>query len=281
MHTSCSRSIEVRLPSINTVQDDVSVSTFTDSDEESVPLPDDSFNQNHSNARVLNFPGYLKQSASIPESIKGQLNLSLNTTAEMDENSPLESTRNSKNYNTDLGNSRIAPSTDDFDTKQFQSTSEPELQALLSDDDVQPPDSKNSAALGMKFPFINPLVSQQSPIPSTRRSVVKLDVNKNQQIESHRNGSNNTPPSSLSGSPKHPTPQPRRHLKDLKESINTDSISSYLPSDSEKMIGSFSSGEGNYSDEFQAHASGATIPTKIPSEQTRLIPSTKLGYTIH
>ena len=269
-----SRSIEVRMPSVHTSQDDGSEATITDSEEdEGVPLPDESFSQNARKNRPISFPNYLKQSESLPESIYGQPNQSLNTTTGVDDNSPLESTRN---YNPEVGSSRNMQSTDDFDTKQtFHSTSEPELQGLVSDEEhekAEPMGKKAAAAI--KFPVINPMMSENSPVPSTRRSVAKLELSKSQLPATPR-GDTSTPRSSRSGSPKRPTPRPRRPLRDLRESLHTESVSSYMPSDPENMMASFSSGEGNYSDDFLEESSRAS------PDKPRLIPSTKLGYTIH
>ena len=269
-----SRSIEVRMPSIHTSRDeeDASDATISDSGEEDdLPLPDGSFSQNGHKKHPLNFPTYLKQSESLPESIEGRPNQSLNTTTGLEDNSPLESTRN---YNTGVGDSKNMQSTDDFDTKQtFHSTSEPELQDLVSDEEHDQLEAADKKGVAKKFPVINPMLSQNSPIPSTRRSVAKLDLSRSQLPATPRADSV-TPRSSRSASPKRPTPRPRRPLRDFRESIHTDSLSSYMPSDPENVMASFSSGEGNYSDDFLDESSNA-IPDK-----PGLIPSTKLGYTI-
>ncbi|XP_076443150.1 uncharacterized protein LOC143281757 [Babylonia areolata] len=271
-----SRSIEVRMPSVQTSQDEGSEATITDSEEEDLPLPDESFSQKGHQKRPSNFPSYLKQSESLPlDSIEGRPNQSLNTTTGLDENSPLESTRN---YHPDVGSSKNMQSTDDFDTKQtFHSTSEPELQGLVSDEEQEPLDTGEKKGPAMKFPILNPMLSQNSPVPSTRRSVAKLDMSISQVPVTPR-GESSTPRSSRSGSPKRPTPRPRRPLRDLRESVHTESISSYVPSDPENMGASLSSGDGNYSDDFMDNSSRAS-PNK--PERPRLIPSTKLGYTIH
>lgn len=268
-----SRSIEVRMPSMS--QDDASEATITDSEEDDVPLPDESFSHNGNKRRPANFPSYLKQSESLPDSIDGRPNQSLNTTTGLDENSPLESTRN---YHPDVGDSRNMQSTDDFDTKQmFHSTSEPELQELVSDEEQGR--VKNMGArqvtVSSKFPVINPMLSEKSPVPSTRHSVANLELSRSQMPVTPR-ADTVTPRSSRSSSPKRPTPRPRRPLRDWKESIHTDSLSSYMPSDPENVQASFSSGEGNYSDDFFEESGAGDVP-----DRPHLIPSAKLGYTIH
>ncbi|KAL8589792.1 hypothetical protein ACOMHN_020795 [Nucella lapillus] len=272
-----SRSIEVRMPSVQTTShDDGSDATMSDTDGgDDLPLPDESFSQNGHQKRPLNFPSYLKQSESLPESIEGRPNQSLNTTGEADENSPLESTRD---FHPDVGSSRNLQSTDDFDTKQtYHSTSEPELQGLVSDEEHE----LQRGLMGkkaMKFSVLNPMQSENSPVPSTRRSVARLDMSTSQVPVTPR-GDTSTPQSSRSGSPQRPTPRPRRPLRSLRESVHTESISSYVPSDPDNIMASLSSGEGNYSDDFLDDSSQACSPDK--PERPRLIPSTKLGYTIH
>ena len=273
-----SRSIEVRMPSVHTSHDDASEATISDSDEDDdLPLPDESFSQTGPKKRPLNFPTYLKQSRSPPASIEGRPNQSLNTTSGVDEDSPLESTRN---YNPEVRESKTVQSTDDFDTKQtFHSTSEPELQGLVSDEEHDRSEAAGGKAAVMKFPVINPMLSENSPVPSTRRSAAKLELSGRSglPLTPRADSVSVTPRSSRSGSPKRPTPRPRaRPLRDFRESIHTDSLSSYVPSDPENVVASFSSGEGNYSDDFNDEAAIAAV-----SDKPRLIPSAKLGYTIH
>ncbi|RUS80551.1 hypothetical protein EGW08_011691, partial [Elysia chlorotica] len=244
---SRSRSIEVHLPSVKShVHDDSGSGTITDaedshpeeeaendvvgsaSDEDvDIPLPDGSA-ADKPQVQVLNFPRYISREDSLPETIAGAANASLNVSGTFNEDSPLESTRHSHNMlGPERSNSQIQHSTD-LDTRQFQSTDEPELQDLASemDNHSQGAGGRRSltetGGIAGKFPVINPQLSENSPVPSVRRSTSKLDP-----VVTPRN---KLTPRSVNGSPNRPTPRPRRPLR---ESIHTDSLSSYMPSDPE------------------------------------------------
>lgn len=219
----------------------------------------------------------------------------MNTT--LDEDSPLESTRMSKQFKRE-GNTgeSVFKSTEDYDTKQFHSTDEPELQKLISEDDksetlptpatdrsVRSPSpamtNTNTARLSMKFEVINPKASQQSPLPALRRS---------QQLRVDSMNARPTPtdtPRSRSSqsSPKNPTPRPRKQMRERrldfkKESIHTESVSSYVPSESENILSLIS--DGSYSDDFHMSSEKDDSSKISIPELPRMIPSTKLGFTI-
>ncbi|XP_067682204.1 microtubule-associated protein 10-like [Haliotis asinina] len=266
------RSIEVHLPSAQMDDDGDSDRTLDDRDT----IPND-----HLVSKNMRFPGFGKGNESFPESIDGQPNKSLSETR--DDDQPLESTRLSTNV------PRMKESSD-YDTHQFMSTDEPELQGLMSDEDDRS-DIMDSGRHGRlsgavvsasmtsmhKFPVMNPVASEQSPVPATRRSVVKVDMGPSQEL-TPREG---TPQSQ--GSSKRPTPRPRQPARLGRESVHTDSVSSYQPSDADNALISLSS-DANYSDDF--HPVGSEIDdslTDISSPDImlpRYIPSTKLGYTI-
>ncbi|KAI8785213.1 microtubule-associated protein 10 [Biomphalaria glabrata] len=86
-------------------------------------------------------------------------------------------------------------------------------------------------------------------------------------------------PRSVSSSPRQPKPHPR---KTLRESIHTDSISSYMPSDPDNVIVSLStSNSGNYSEDFlQVNTSGTSEASSV-EQLPNIISSAKLGYTIN
>ncbi|GFS16272.1 microtubule-associated protein 10-like [Elysia marginata] len=346
--SSRSRSIEVHLPSAEPhAYDDSGSGTITDaedshpeeevaptvggnaSDEEvDIPLPDDSV-ADKPQVQVLNFPRYISREDSLPETIAGAANASLNVSGTLNEESPLESTRHSQNMlGPERSNSRLLQHSTDLDTRQFHSTDEPELQDLVSEADNHSQSAGGHRSItetggtASKFPVINPQLSENSPVPSVRRSTSKLDPGtghsylpsmsiskgytspvtsrpgtpKSGVAQGNRfdnqplpgKGStvvtprNKLTPRSQSGSPKRPTPRSRRPLR---ESIHTDSLSSYMPSDPENVLVSLSSSNksglsgGNYSDDFNSGDSGdvASSIEQLP----KIVPSTKLGYTIN
>lgn len=232
---------------------------------------------------------------TLPDSIARDGKSSMNTT--IDDDSPLESTRVSKQFRRDpyTGDS-LFKSTEDYDTKQFHSTDEPELQNLISEDErsetlptpvtdrsmrsSQSPAlaASSTTRLSMKFEILNPKASQQSPLPAMRRS---------QQLRvdsiNARPSPTDTPRSRSSQSPKNPTPRPRTQLRERrlefkKESIHTDSVSSYAPSESENILSLLS--DGSYSDDFHMSSEKDDSSKISVSEFPRLIPSTKLGFTV-
>ena len=88
---------------------------------------------------------------------------------------------------------------------------------------------------------------------------------------------NVTPRRSASPSSKRPTPRGKKPFKVRRESINTESLSSYVPSDPENLMVSLSSsGGGGYSDDFQENSEAGSSIEQLP----KLLPATKLGYTI-
>ena len=242
------------------------------------------------NDRNVFFPG----DDTLPESIPADGNQSFNTT--LDDDSPLESTRVSKlfKHGPQTGAS-LFKSTDDYDTKGFHSTDEPELQQLVSEDEKseagptpvtdrsirsQSPGfgtNTNTNRLSMKFEVLNPQASQQSPLPAMRRS---------QQLKVDSINARPTPtgtPRSTQGSPRQPTPRARKHLRERrlefkKESIHTESVSSYMPSESENILSLIS--DGSYSDDFHMSSDKDESSKMSVSEFPKLIPSTKLGFTI-
>ena len=82
-----------------------------------------------------------------------------------------------------------------------------------------------------------------------------------------------------------PSPRPRkpireRRLEFKKESIHTESVSSYMPSESENILSLIS--DGSYSDDFHTTSEKEEKSSRLSTpELPRLIPSTKLGFTIH
>ena len=342
--SSRSRSIEVHLPSAERhAHDDSGSGTITDAedshpddetaagnasdDDVDIPLPDDSVAEKPQ-VQVLNFPRYISREDSLPETIAGAVNGSLNASGTINDDSPLESTRHSHSALALERNSRMMQHSTDLDTRQFHSTDEPELQDLVSEADNYSHSAgarhsiTDAGGTASKFPVINPQLSENSPVPSVRRSTSKLDPGTGHSYlpsmsmskgytspVSSRPGTpksgatkgnrfdnqplpgkgstvvtprNKLTPRSQSGSPKRPTPRPRRPLR---ESIHTDSLSSYMPSDPENMLVSLSSSNksglsgGNYSDDFNSGDS-ADVASSI-EQLPRIVPSTKLGYTIN
>lgn len=149
-----------------------------DDSNEDIPLPDDS-SLDKGESLSINFPKYLSKDISLPGSIDGTGNASLNMSDALDDNSPLESTRQSKNITSYQNDSKVLQSTD-YDTHQFQSTDEPELQDLLSEEENPSNDAvgrQEVLARGTHpFPVINPQLSENSPVPSVRRSTNKQDL---------------------------------------------------------------------------------------------------------
>lgn len=317
----------MRLPSHDL--DDRATATDADDSDDDIPLPDDSFTEKGKSSS-LSFPKYLPKDASLPESIEGTANGSLNVSGVLDDNSPLESTRQSKFVTSDQCDSKIIHSAD-YDSHQFQSTDEPELQDLVSEEE-SPPDAvdsgrRSAASLraSQKFPVINPQLSENSPVPSLRRSTNKQDPTAQSYLPSMSHGPDspissratthtlstssmkgfrtqpfnptgissqvpdskggdftprmNITPRSTSSSPRRPTPQ---HRRPLHESLHTDSLSSYMPSDPDNVMVSLSSNSGSYSDDFLLHNLGKLEePVSSEKQLPKLIPSSKLGFTIH
>lgn len=253
-------------------------------------VPDDSVP--NKNAK---FPGFIDHNASIPESIKGKANITNNISKDYDneeEFEPLESTRYSKQNE----ESQLIQSGDDYDTKQFHSTDEPELQRLMSsgeksevsdvlsgektDRSINSPVPPSASWVSSKFQVINPKASLQSPIPAVRRSQVKLGSSAGRPTPTDS-------PRSSRASSKYPTPRASLRAKTTgqkrfefkHDSIHTESVSSYAPSDASISLAS----DGAYSDDFHPGASDEDISRlSSPDEKLpKMIPSTKLGYTIH
>ncbi|XP_041351816.1 microtubule-associated protein 10-like [Gigantopelta aegis] len=271
---SSQKSIEVRLPSAQGYDKEDSDNTMDEEDEVS--------SDEISHGRGRNFLGFGKNNITSPGVINGKPNASLMQSIDYDQ--PLESTRLSKHFD---GNarSRTLESTEDFDTHQFHSTEEPELLGLVSGEDHHS-DVNDSARQGklqvsasvassVKFPVLNPTASEQSPIPATRRSTVRLETGLSGSLSG-------TPGSISTGSSKRPTPQPRKPTVGKLESVHTESVSSYLPSDPENMVTSLNS-DANYSDDFHS-LRGQDSLTDISSPDLsvqRFIPDSKLAYTIN
>ncbi|XP_061173955.1 microtubule-associated protein 10-like [Saccostrea echinata] len=260
------KSIEVRIPSVQFQYE--SDYTFNESDNAKEEKHPQSL-----------FPGFADHNASLPESIDGNVNDSLNDKEDMD--SPLESTRNEKPFeNLRKAGSGIR-STDDFDTgTQFQSTEEPELQRLMSSgeevsdvlssnptDQSKSPGPYGKEPANSKFAVLNPKSSLQSPIPALRRSHAKLE----RSAPMSPSRTPRSPSPALTNSSKFPTPRPRKLARERRmdfkqESLNTESVSSYFPSDGEG---------GGTDDDAPSRLSTPDINVK------RYVPSTKLGYTIY
>ncbi|KAK3583330.1 hypothetical protein CHS0354_038941 [Potamilus streckersoni] len=285
------KSIEVHIPSAQMNYE--SDKTLDDDESES--------EEELGKSRKSHFPGFIDKDTSMPESIKGIPNKSLNVSEDIDDYHPLESTRYSKQDQSAAGESQFFKSTDDFDTKQFHSTDEPELQKLVSDNEhsdsfeVTPTVTEQSltrspsplpaglntttSLQSAKFQVLNPTASQQSPIPALRRSVVKLDTT------TARPSPTDTPRSRTSQPSPSPRPRvrPREKKFDFKrESIHTESVSSYMPSDPDNVNISLLS-DGSYSDDFHMSSEKdlSTASKRSTPELPKLKPSTKLGYTIH
>ena len=270
---SSQKSIEVRLPSAQGYDKDDSGDTMDEEDE----VSSDEIKRD----RDRMFIGF-ERNNSFPGVISGKPNASLMQSLDCDQ--PLESTRVSKHFD---GNaqSRTLESTEDFDTHQFHSTEEPELLGLVSGED-HPSGVNDSARQGkmqvfssvassVKFPVLNPTASEQSPVPATRRSIVKLDHGSSGSVP-------DTPGSLSTVSSKRPMPQPRKAPVGRLESIHTESVSSYLPSDPENLATSLNS-DINYSDDFHS-LRGQDSLTDISSPELsmqRFIPDSKLAYTIN
>ena len=151
--------------------------------------------------------------------------------------------------------------------------------------------------LSMKFEVLNPTASHQSPLPAMRRSQqLRLDsINARPsptgtptklKVDSMnaRPSPTGTPRSRSSpGSSRNPTPRPRKTLRERrndikKESIHTESVSSYMPSESENILSLIS--DGSYSDDFQSSGKDDSSKISVP-EFPRVIPNSKLGFTIN
>ncbi|CAG5134269.1 unnamed protein product [Candidula unifasciata] len=171
--SSKNHSVEVSLPS-------------PDDSSDNIPLPDDSLVEKGESLSI-NFPKYLSKDISLPESIDGTVNASLNISEGSDDQSPLESTRQSKNIVSDHSDSKVLQSVD-YDTRQFQSTDEPELQDLLSEEENPSNGAVRSNVVPARgtqpFPVINPQLSENSPVPSVRRSTNKQDPTMHSYIPS-------------------------------------------------------------------------------------------------
>lgn len=260
------KSIEVRIPSVQFQYE--SDYTVNESDN-----PKEEKQQNK-------FPGFADHNASLPESIDGNVNDSLNDKEE-DLDSPLESTRNEKPFENLKKAGSGLRSTDDLDTgTQFQSTEEPELQQLMSSgeeisdvlssnptDQSKSPGSYHMESPTPKFTVLNPKSSLQSPIPALRRSQAKLD----RSVPLSPSRTPRSPSPGLTNSSKFPTPRPRKLARERRmdfkqESIHTESVSSYFPSDGEG---------GGTDDDAPSRLSTPDIHVK------KYVPSTKLGYTIY
>ena len=259
------KSIEVRIPSVQFQYE--SDYTFNESD-----------NPKEEKGR---FPGFADHNASLPETIDGNVNDSLND-KEDDLDSPLESTRNEKPLvNLKKAGSGIR-STEEFDTgTQFQSTEEPELQRLMSSgeevsdvlssnptDQSKSPGPYRSESPVPKFTVLNPKSSLQSPIPALRRSQAKLD----RSVPLSPSRTPRSPSPGLTSSSKFPTPRPRKLARERRmdykqESLHTESVSSYFPSDGE---------DAKTDDDAPSRLSTPDINVKRYT-----VPSTKLGYTIY
>lgn len=265
------KSIEVRIPSAQMYEED---SDFTGSPKsQRYPGYIDNNDSDSNRSKEQRFPGFIDHDVSVPESINGKANISLNSTTdhEYDDDQPLESTRYSKPNK----------SRDDIDTHQFQSTDEPELQKLISSGErsevsdilstdrsmysPMPPSDFN--IVSERFNVLNPKASMQSPLPAIRKSHTKLgSVPKTSPVVT---------PRSPSGS-HHPTPTPRkktiqkRRMDFKPDSIHTESVSSYVPSDEDMF------GNEDYSDDFN----GSSRMSPEVGQSSKWIPSTKLGYTI-
>ncbi|ESP03826.1 hypothetical protein LOTGIDRAFT_156425 [Lottia gigantea] len=236
--------------------------------------------------------GLIEKSTSFRESILGRSHDSLDVN---DDPGPLESTRTSQSYQTnftdsprklrndpkEVTDSKVYQSTTDNDTRQFMSTEEPELQELVSGGESESAESPRYVPTfadtsskpsvirsSMKFPVLNPISSEQSPIPATRKSTVKPEGRPSKTSEN----------ASSAGSSIVPTPRARRFPR-VRESIHTESVSSYMPS--EDGVVTLDS-DANYSDDFQNTGSIGSVSDLSPSPDMfpRRIPSTKLGYTI-
>ncbi|KAL4238940.1 mitotic spindle midzone assembly [Mactra antiquata] len=278
--------LEVHIPSARAYDSDDNENTL-----------DDSFNdepESDVKEPKYKFPGFNEGDDTLPDSIAHDGQPSLNTT--IDDDSPLESTRVSKQFRPShqTGES-LFKSTEDYDTKQFQSTDEPELQNLMSEgektDTLPTPatdrsvrsqspamTATNNTRLSMKFEVLNPKASQQSPLPATRRS---------QQLRvdsmNARPTPTETPRTRSSMSSRQPSPRPRKQLKERrlefkKESIHTESVSSYAPSETENILSLIS--DGSYSDDFHMSSEKDESSKISVPDLPRLIPSTKLGFTI-
>lgn len=303
--------IEVHIPSARAYESDDEDDEDTVSND-SIEIPDSSRKETKSK-----FPGFNEGDTTLPCSIEAD-NKSQNTT--IDDDSPMESTRVSKQFRSGpKAGESLFKSTEEYDTKQFHSTDEPELQKLISDDEKsetqptpitdrsvksqwtsvsdksgrsQTPVTDKSARsqspamtaasqrLSMKFEVLNPKASQQSPLPALQRSQqLKVDS------LNARPTPTDTPLSRSSNSSlKQPIPQPRKQLRERKmefkkDSIHTESVSSYMPSESENILSLIS--DGSYSDDFM-HGSEKDSSSQLSTpDLPKLIAATKLGYTIH
>lgn len=304
--------IEVHIPSARAYDSDSDATLSDDFDKEYN-------NESERKDTKSKFPGFNIPDEPLPASIDGDAHKSINIT--VDEDSPLESTRMSKQFQPGAvaAESELFKSTEDYDTKQFHSTDEPELQKLISEDEksersesksisvnvtpksnrsLSPASAKgtsNKARISMNFEIINPTASQQSPLPAIRRSTMKLDsLNARPSPTNTPRSARDTPRSRSSqeksrssmGSPgAPPSPRPRKPIRDRrlefkKESIHTESVSSYMPSESENILSLIS--DGSYSDDFHTTSEKEEKSSRLSTpELPRLIPSTKLGFTIH
>lgn len=303
------RSIQVRIPSAQMYEDsDESFSDFDDKgpprsgrfpgfhdDNESLPdsigVADNKFeNESFGMPKDDDFDQPLESTRnSKPSPPKYKKARSPEDLANLYNDDSFESDLSPRRDKTDVPDkSRTFPTTEDYSTHQFQSTEEPELQRLMSSGErsekselsdvlssersAKSPIPVASSINSARFQVINPKASLQSPIPALRRSQIKLDGSMG------RPSPTGTPRSQTSS--RHPTPKPRKatarekRAEFKRESLHTESISSYAPSDGEFNP---SLESDNYSDDFSS-LSGREEIKKM--NELKIIPSTKLGYTI-
>jgi hypothetical protein len=149
-----------------------------------------------------------------------------------------------------------------------------EVSDILSTDRsiVSPMPLSDNNMASARFQVLNPKASMNSPLPAIRRSQAKVEgsVTKTSPVVTPRSP----------GSSRHPTPTPRKKTVQRKrleykhESIHTESVSSYVPSDEEDFLAN-----NEYSDDFNDNDSSYRMSPDVGHSQN-WIPSTKLGYTI-
>ncbi|XP_064602773.1 microtubule-associated protein 10-like [Liolophura sinensis] len=271
------KSIEVRLPSVEPAS----------GEESNASSPERPENGASKMSKLHSFAGFPKDSNYWDSLEAGKWTGDRSDDDEVGNSSYVPSWGMNSDVERQHQSSGLFSSTGDLDSRQFRSTEEQELLDLLSDNAED--SSYHSAQAGvseaasgktkssdkasvstvLRIPVLNPLLSESSPVPSTRRSVARAELS-------------TAPATDLAeaspSSSKRPTPRPRgKKARELekKESIHTESVSTYMPSDADNVNTSLAS-DATYSEDFHNLGSDDDSVSPLP----RYIPSTKLGYTI-
>lgn len=271
------KSIEVRLPSVEPAS----------GEESNMSSPERPENGATKVSKLHSFVGFPKDFINYCDSLEAGEDTGHKSDDAVGNSSYVPSWGMNSDVERQQQSSGLFSSTGDFDSRQFRSTEEQELLDLLSDGSED--SSNHSAQAGvseaasgktkssdkasvstvLRIPVLNPLLSESSPVPSTRRSVARAELSTAPATDLTEASPNSS---------KRPTPRPRskkgRELE-KRESIHTESVSTYMPSDADNANTSLAS-DPTYSEDFHNLGSDDDNVSPVP----HYIPSTKLGYTI-